>query len=215
MIAIVDYGVGNLFSLSSSVRSLGAEVRVTRDAADLRAADHILLPGVGAFADAMAKLEATGLVPVLREESQKKPLLGICLGMQLLFEKSCEYGEHRGLGLIPGEVCPLADDLTDPALKVPHIGWNAMDIVPGREADPHAHPALPVVLQSGDGRAVVVLAKAWSLRAGIGAQVEPVGGVGVVDVHARKGAEGHEGAQRRQQDDRKPFHSHEKPSPFR
>ena len=110
MIAIVDYGVGNLFSLSSSVRSLGAEVRVTRDAADLRAADHILLPGVGAFADAMAKLEATGLVPVLREETQKKPLLGICLGM--------------------------ADDLTDPALKVPHIGWNAMDIVPGREADP-------------------------------------------------------------------------------
>ena len=83
MIAIVDYGVGNLFSLSSSVKSLGAEVRVTRDAADLRAADHILLPGVGAFADAMAKLEATGLVPVLREETQKKPLLGICLGMQI------------------------------------------------------------------------------------------------------------------------------------
>ena len=88
MIAIVDYGVGNLFSLSSSVKSLGAEARVTRDAADLRAADHILLPGVGAFADAMAKLEATGLVPVLREETQKKPLLGICLGMQLLFEES-------------------------------------------------------------------------------------------------------------------------------
>ena len=84
MIAIVDYGVGNLFSLSSSVRSLGAEVRVTRDAADLRAADHILLPGVGAFADAMAKLEATGLVPVLREETQKKPLLGICRGIQVL-----------------------------------------------------------------------------------------------------------------------------------
>ena len=136
MIAIVDYGVGNLFSLSSSVKSLGAEVRVTRDAADLRAADHILLPGVGAFADAMVKLEATGLVPVLREETQKKPLLGICLGMQLLFEESYEYGAHRGLGLIPGAVCPLADDLRDPALKVPHIGWNALDIVPGREADP-------------------------------------------------------------------------------
>ena len=136
MIAIVDYGVGNLFSLSSSVRSLGAEVRVTRNAADLRAADHILLPGVGAFADAMAKLEATGLVPVLREETQKKPLLGICLGMQLLFDKSFEYGEHAGLGLIPGEVCPLADDLTDASLKVPHIGWNALDIVPGRENDP-------------------------------------------------------------------------------
>ena len=91
---------------------------------------------MGAFGDAMAKLEATGLVPVLKKEVETKPLLGICLGMQLLFEKSCEYGEHRGLGLIPGEVCPLADDLTDPALKVPHIGWNAMDIVPGREADP-------------------------------------------------------------------------------
>ena len=113
MIAIVDYGVGNLFSLSSSVKSLGAEVRVTRDADDLRAADHILLPGVGAFADAMAKLEATGLVPVLREETQKKPLLGI-----------------------PGAVCPLTDDLADPNLKVPHIGWNALDIVPGRENDP-------------------------------------------------------------------------------
>lgn len=136
MIAIVDYGVGNLFSLSSSVKSLGAEVRVTRDADDLRAADHILLPGVGAFADAMAKLEATGLVPVLREETQKKPLLGICLGMQLLFEKSYEYGEHAGLGLIPGAVCPLTDDLADPNLKVPHIGWNALDIVPGRENDP-------------------------------------------------------------------------------
>ena len=129
MIAIFDYGVGNLLSLSSSVKSLGAEIRVTRDADDLRAADHILLPGVGAFADAMAKLEATGLVPVLREETQKKPLLGICLGMQLLFEKSYEYGEHAGLGLIPGAVCPLADDLSDPNLKVPHIGWNALDIL--------------------------------------------------------------------------------------
>ena len=158
MIAIVDYGVGNLFSLSSSVRSLGAEVRVTRDAAEATKRLGVAVKCAtitpnqarveeyglkemwkspnGAFADAMAKLEATGLVPVLREETQKKPLLGICLGMQLLFEKSCEYGEHRGLGLIPGEVCPLADDLTDPALKVPHIGWNAMDIVPGREDDP-------------------------------------------------------------------------------
>ena len=136
MIAIVDYGVGNLFSLSSSVRSLGAEVRVTHEAADLHAASHILLPGVGAFGDAMAKLEATGLVPVLKKEVETKPLLGICLGMQLLFDKSFEYGEHAGLGLIPGEVCPLADDLTDASLKVPHIGWNALDIVLGRENDP-------------------------------------------------------------------------------
>lgn len=136
MIAIVDYGVGNLFSLSSSVKSLGAEVKITRDAAELRAATHILLPGVGAFADAMAKLTATGLVPVLREETQKKPLLGICLGMQLLFEKSYEYGEHQGLGFIKGSVCPLQPDLRDPALKVPHIGWNALDIAPQHTGDP-------------------------------------------------------------------------------
>ena len=134
MIAIVDYGVGNLFSLASSVKSLGLEVTVTRDAADLRAADHILLPGVGAFADAMDKLTATGLVPVLKEETQHTPLLGICLGMQLLFDKSYEFGEHEGLGLIPGQVCPLAEDLTDPALKIPHIGWNALDIT--RPDDP-------------------------------------------------------------------------------
>ena len=134
MIAIVDYGVGNLFSLASSVRSLGLEVTITRNAADLRAADHILLPGVGAFADAMDKLTATGLVPVLKEETQHTPLLGICLGMQLLFDKSYEFGEHEGLGLIPGQVCPLAPDLTDPALKVPHIGWNALDIT--RPDDP-------------------------------------------------------------------------------
>ena len=134
MIAIVDYGVGNLFSLASSVRSLGLEVTITREAADLRAADHILLPGVGAFADAMEKLTATGLVPVLKEETWHTPLLGICLGMQLLFDKSYEFGEHEGLGLIPGQVCPLAPDLTDPALKVPHIGWNALDIT--RPDDP-------------------------------------------------------------------------------
>lgn len=136
MIAIVDYGVGNLFSLASSVKSLGAEVLVTHEAKDLEAATHILLPGVGAFADAAAKLDATGLVPVLREQTRKKPLLGICLGMQLLFETSYEYGVHKGLGLVPGQVCPLADNLKDPALKVPHIGWNALDITPGREGDP-------------------------------------------------------------------------------
>ena len=134
MIAIVDYGVGNLFSLASSVKSLGLEVTITRDAAELRAADHILLPGVGAFADAMDKLTATGLVPVLKEETRHTPLLGICLGMQLLFDKSYEFGEHEGLGLIPGQVCPLTEDLTDPALKVPHIGWNALDIT--RPDDP-------------------------------------------------------------------------------
>ena len=136
MICIIDYGVGNLFSLKSSLAHLGLEAKVSADAADIRAADRLILPGVGAFGDAMAKLEATGLVPVIKEEAAKKPLLGICLGMQLLFEKSYEYGEHAGLGLIPGEVAPLADDLRDPALKVPHIGWNALDIAPGHEDDP-------------------------------------------------------------------------------
>ena len=136
MIAIIDYGVGNLFSLKSSLAQLGQDTVVTADPDTIRKADRLILPGVGAFGDAMDKLVATGLVPVIRAEAEKKPLLGICLGMQLLFEKSYEYGEHTGLGLIPGEVCPLADDLKDPRLKVPHIGWNRLDIVPGRENDP-------------------------------------------------------------------------------
>lgn len=136
MIAIVDYGVGNLFSLSSSLKSLGLETQVTGQAAALQSADRIILPGVGAFGDAMRKLEATGLVPVLKQQAMQKPLLGICLGMQLLFEKSYEYGEHAGLGLIPGVVRPLAPDLRAPGLKVPHIGWNALDIAPGRQGDP-------------------------------------------------------------------------------
>ena len=129
MIVIIDYGVGNLFSLRSSLAKLGLEAVVTADPDTIRKADRLILPGVGAFADAMAKLDATGLVPVLNEEAQKKPLLGICLGMQLLFEKSYEYGEHKGLGFIPGEVCPLEPDLTDKSLKVPQIGWNALHIV--------------------------------------------------------------------------------------
>ena len=134
MIAIMDYGVGNLFSLKSSLAHLGQEAVVTADPAVIRAADRLILPGVGAFGDAMAKLEATGLVPVLREEAAKKPLLGICLGMQLLFDKSYEYGEHAGLGLIPGQVCPLEEDLKNKALKVPHIGWNALHLT--RPEDP-------------------------------------------------------------------------------
>ncbi len=137
MIAVIDYGVGNLFSLSSSLAYLGLENKITRSARELDEASHIILPGVGAFGDAMEKLASTGLVPELERQAENgKPLLGICLGMQLLFEKSYEYGEHTGLGLIPGEVCPLADDLKDPSLKVPHIGWNRLDIVPGRENDP-------------------------------------------------------------------------------
>ena len=129
MIAIVDYGVGNLFSLSSSLKALGLETEVTRDAEKLRAADRIILPGVGAFGDAKAKLDDTGLVPVLLEEAERKPFLGICLGMHLLFDRGFEYGEHAGLGLVPGQVVDLHNDLEDKTLKVPHMGWNSLQIV--------------------------------------------------------------------------------------
>ncbi|MDD5907733.1 MAG: imidazole glycerol phosphate synthase subunit HisH [Clostridia bacterium] len=129
MIAILDYGVGNLFSLRSSLSCLGLESKLTADPGELRAADRIILPGVGAFGDAMDKLKDTGLVPLIREESQKKPLLGICLGMQLLFDESCEYGRHEGLGFVPGRIASLAEDLEDKRLKVPHIGWNALRII--------------------------------------------------------------------------------------
>ena len=126
MIAIVDYGVGNLFSLKSSLAALGQEALVTGDAETLRRADKILLPGVGAFGDAAEKLRATELDTVIVDEARGgKPLMGICLGMQLLFDRGFEYGEHAGLGLIPGEVRPIAE-LIPPALKIPHIGWNAL-----------------------------------------------------------------------------------------
>lgn len=128
MIAIVDYGVGNLFSLSSSLRALGLAAEITGEAERLRRADRLILPGVGAFGDARAKLDAAGLADVIRKEAAKKPLLGICLGMQLLFDRSFEYGEHPGLGLVPGEVSPLRPDLSDSSLKVPHMGWNSLDI---------------------------------------------------------------------------------------
>lgn len=134
MTAIIDYGVGNLFSLTGSLHYLGIEANVTSDAADIRRADRIILPGVGAFADAKQKLIDTGLIPVLDEEVRNgKPLLGICLGMQMLFEKSYEYGEHDGLGYIQGDICPLAEDI--PAnFKVPHIGWNKL--IPVRKQNP-------------------------------------------------------------------------------
>lgn len=128
MIAIIDYGVGNLFSLKSSFHAIGAEVTVTSDPAVIAAADRIILPGVGAFEDAAKKLRLSGLDQViLSETANGKPLLGICLGMQLLFEKSYEYGEHQGLGLIPGSVQPIRNVI--PAeLKIPHIGWNPLHL---------------------------------------------------------------------------------------
>lgn len=131
MIAVIDYGVGNLFSLSSALRYLGLESRITRDAEEIEKADRVILPGVGAFGDAMQKLQSTGLVPVLRAEVQKKPLLGICLGMQLLFEESLEYGRHPGLGLLKGQVVPMEGRLPE-RLKIPHMGWNALNVTGGR-----------------------------------------------------------------------------------
>ena len=126
MIAIVDYGVGNLFSLKSSFAAIGAEAVVTSDPAELRAAERVILPGVGAFEDAARKLRGSGLAePLLEEVGRGKPLLGICLGMQLLFEKSFEYGEHQGLGLISGVVRSIAEVIPE-GLKIPHIGWNAL-----------------------------------------------------------------------------------------
>lgn len=128
MIAVVDYGVGNLFSLTSSLRFIGLDCMVTCNKKELLNAERIILPGVGAFGDAMAKLRESGLEDTVKELAEVKPLLGICLGMQLLFDKSCEHGEHKGLGLIPGKVSPLAADI-DLSLKVPHMGWNKLEIV--------------------------------------------------------------------------------------
>ena len=125
MIAIVDYGVGNLFSLKCSLDYLGLESKITSEEKDLREADKIILPGVGAFGDAIKKLESTGLIPVIKQEAEKKPLLGICLGMQLLLEKSYEFGEYEGLGFIPGDVVQF--DIPK-EYKVPHMGWNSLDI---------------------------------------------------------------------------------------
>lgn len=128
MIAIIDYGVGNLFSLTHSLQKVGAESVITCDKAEIARADKLILPGVGAFGDAIKRLEEGGLADLIKSEcAADKPLLGICLGMQLLFEKSYEYGEHRGLGLIKGSVLPLKDCVG--GLKIPHMGWNSLDIV--------------------------------------------------------------------------------------
>ena len=128
MLAIIDYGVGNLFSLQCSLKKIGVEAVVTKDADVIKNADSIILPGVGAFGDAAEKLRATGLVDVIKEQAQSgKPFLGICLGMQLLFDKGYEYGEHDGLGFIKGNVIPLEGKI--PAeLNIPHMGWNALSL---------------------------------------------------------------------------------------
>ncbi len=126
MVAIIDYGVGNLFSLQSSFAAIGQEAVVSADPAVLRCAEKLLLPGVGAFRDAIGKLRESGLDAVVCAEAARgKPLLGICLGMQLLFDKGYEYGEYDGLGLIHGSIRPIAD-VIPAGYKIPHIGWNAL-----------------------------------------------------------------------------------------
>lgn len=126
MIAIADYGVGNLFSLKSSFEYIGEKTIVISDKGQIKSADRIILPGVGAFGDAAEKLSESGLGELIIEEAQKgKPIMGICLGMQLLFDKSYEYGEHKGLGLIKGEIRPIAE-VVPRKYKIPHIGWNKL-----------------------------------------------------------------------------------------
>ena len=132
MIGIIDYGVGNLFSLCSSCKAIGQEAFVSGDASELAKADRLILPGVGAFEDAAKKLRDSGMADFVRAQAaQGKPLLGICLGMQLLFERSYEYGCHEGLGLLKGQVVPMEGKL--PAeLKIPHMGWNALEVKGGK-----------------------------------------------------------------------------------
>ncbi|MDR1298828.1 MAG: imidazole glycerol phosphate synthase subunit HisH [Oscillospiraceae bacterium] len=127
MTAIIDYGVGNLFSLKSSLQYIGQEAVVTGDADEIGACERVILPGVGAFGDAADKLRSGGLDDVVRAQAAAgKPLLGICLGMQLLFERGYEYGVHEGLGLIPGEVTPI-EPVIPGGYKIPHIGWNGLN----------------------------------------------------------------------------------------
>ena len=129
MIAIIDYGVGNLFSLRSSFAAIGQDAVVTSDIEEIRRADRLILPGVGAFQDAAEKLRASGMDKAVKDETAKgKPLMGVCLGMQMLFERSYEYGVHEGLGLLKGEIRPIAERIPD-GLKIPQMGWNALRIV--------------------------------------------------------------------------------------
>ena len=139
MIAIVDYGVGNLFSLASSFAAIGREVAVTSDPADLKKAERIILPGVGAFGDAARKLFSSGLAePLIAEADAGKPVLGICLGMQLLFPVSYEFGEHKGLGLIPGSVRPISE-VIPVGLKIPQMGWNSLHFTNPSGIFAHSH----------------------------------------------------------------------------
>ena len=131
MIAIIDYGAGNLFSLCSSLKYIGCDAVITSEAETIQKSEKMLLPGVGAFEDAARKLQGSGLRElVIRDANKGKPLLGVCLGMQLLFEKSFEFGEHQGLGLLRGVVAPIRPRIPE-NFKVPHIGWNALKFPKG------------------------------------------------------------------------------------
>ena len=130
MIAVIDYGVGNLFSLKSSLDYTGLENIFTNSESEIRKADALILPGVGAFRDAIDILNKTGLGTIVKEEAENgKKILGICLGMQLLFDKSYEYGEYKGLGLINGDIVSMKDNLKNKKLKVPHMGWNSLEFL--------------------------------------------------------------------------------------
>ncbi|MCM1334659.1 MAG: imidazole glycerol phosphate synthase subunit HisH [Bacteroides sp.] len=122
MTIIIDYGAGNLFSVQNALDYIGCPAMISGDAEDIAGADRLILPGVGAFPDAMKMLNEAGLTDVIKSEVKKKPLLGICLGMQMLFERSSEFGDTEGLGLIPGRV----ELMTPPGLLIPQIGWNRL-----------------------------------------------------------------------------------------
>lgn len=145
MIAIVDYGVGNVFSLQCSLRELGVDSMLTKDPALLSQADGIILPGVGAFGDAMERLRSNQLDQLLIDLAhQQKPLLGICLGMQLLYDKSLEHGTHNGLGLIAGTITGFGEVFQHTTDKVPHMGWNQL----------HLNKKSPLLSHTNEGDAV-------------------------------------------------------------
>lgn len=164
MLTIIDYGLGNLYSLSHSLSFIGVENRVSGDPGEIARAQKLILPGVGAFEDAANRLRRTGLDALIRARAAEgTPLLGICLGMQLLFEESFEYGRHAGLGLIEGQVCPIARDLDRP-LKVPHIGWNSLKFHRAGRLTSHIQPGDFVYFVhsyyvKGCGRALVASAE--------------------------------------------------------
>ena len=163
MIAVVDYGVGNLYSLTCSLRHIGAQCTVTREENALRAADRIILPGVGAFGDAMSHLKEYQLIQTIYDVVEKKtPFLGICLGLQLLFERSDESRGVNGLGILPGEIVEIP---SAPGLKIPHMGWNSLNITPGSrlfkgiEKNPYVYFVHSYYLKAG--RPSDVAAKTW------------------------------------------------------